>query len=128
MTLEQKAKFSNIFIWIGVLAWVPYIIARVMQIDIPGIPFLVAHLIGVLGGIILRRQASQNDAPPSPLIQRLKTISTILLVTGVSVWAVYFGLNWLTGVEREITPFLITHLTLVLSGAGIKIYIFTAKK
>lgn len=128
MTLEQKAKYSNIFIWIGVLAWVPYIVARIMQIDLPGIPFLVFHLIGVLGGIILRRQASQNDAPPSPLIQRLKTISTILLVTGVSVWAVYFGLDWLTGVERVITPFLITHLTLVLSGAGIKIYIFTAKK
>ena len=128
MTLEQKAKYSNILIWIGVLAWVPYIAARLVQIDLSGIPFLIVHLIGVLGGIILRRQALAGAAPPSEKIKRLKTISTILLVIGVSVWGVYFGLEWLTGIEREITPFLITHLSFVLTGAGIKIYIFTSRR
>ena len=98
-----------------------------MQIDLSGIPFLVVHLIGVVGGIYFRRQASEGAAPPPEHIKRLKKISTVLLITGVSVWAVYFGLEWITGVEREITPFLITHLSLVLSGAGIKIYIFTRK-
>ncbi len=47
---------------------------------------------------------------------------------GVSVWGVYFGLEWITGIEREVTPFLITHLSFVLTGAGIKMYIFTSKK
>jgi hypothetical protein len=127
MTIERKTKLSNIFIWIGVLAWVPYIAARVMKIDLAGIPFLVIHLIGVSGGIYFRRQASESAPPPSEEVKRLKTISTILLITGVSVWAVYFGLEWITGVDREITPFLITHLSLVLSGAGTKIYLFTTK-
>lgn len=127
MTIEQKEKFSNSFIWLAVLAWVPYIAARVMQIDWSGIPFLVVHIIGVTGGIYFRRQASEGAQPPSKQTIRLKTISTILLVTGVSVWAVYFGLEWITGVERVITPFLVTHLSMVLSGAGIKIYIFTQK-
>jgi len=128
MSREQKAKYSNIFIWIGVLAWVPYIAARIAQIDISGIPFLIVHLIGVLGGIVLRRQAAEGAAPPSERIQRFKMISTVLLVIGVSVWAVYFGLEWITGLEREVTPFLITHLSFVLTGAGTKMYIFTSKK
>lgn len=128
MTIEKQTKLSNSFIWLGVIAWIPYIIARLMKIDLPGIPFLIVHLIGVSGGIYFRRQASANAAPPSESIQRLKKISTILLVTGVSVWGIYFGLQWITGVERVITPFLITHLTFVLSGAGIKLYTFTTKK
>lgn len=127
MTIEQKIKYSNTFIWIGVLAWVPYITARVMQIDWSGIPFLIVHLTGVIGGIYFRRQASEGSPPPSAKIKRLKTISTALLITGVSVWAVYFGLEWITGVEHVITPFLATHLSLVLTGAVIKMYIFTRK-
>ena len=127
MTIEQKVKYSNSFIWLAVLAWVPYIAARVMQIDWSGIPFLIVHIVGVSGGIYFRRQASEGAPPPSAKIKRLKTISTILLVAGVSVWAVYFGLEWITGVERVVTPFLITHLSLVLSGAGIKMYVFTRK-
>jgi hypothetical protein len=128
MQIEQRAKYSNVFIWIGVLAWVPYIAARLIQIDISAIPFLAVHLIGVLGGILLRHQDPQNNAPLSKKTKRLKTISTVLLVLGVSVWGVYFGLEWLTGTEREVTPFLIAHLSGVLTGAGIKLYNFFNNK
>ncbi len=128
MRIDQKAKYSNVFIWIGVLAWVPYIVARLVQVDLSALPFLAVHLIGVLGGVILRRQANLSGAPPSKKIQRLKTISTVLLILGVSVWGVYFGLAWLTGIEREVTPFLIAHLSGVLTGAGIKLYLFFTNK
>ena len=128
MQIEQRAKYSNIFIWIGLLAWVPYIASRLLQFDISVIPFLVMHLIGVIGGIILRRQSSQSAAPLSKKTKQLKTISTVLLVVGVSVWGVYFGLEWLTGVEREVTPFLMAHLSGVLTGAGIKLYNFFTHK
>ena len=127
LTIEQKTKYSNTFFWIAVFAWVPYILARLLKFDLPGWPFLIGHLVGVSGGIFFRRRASDGTPPPSKAVKRLKMISTILLVTGVSVWGVYFGVEWITGVERVITPFLITHLSLVLSGAGIKIYIFTSK-
>ena len=75
MTIEQKVKYSNSFIWLAVLAWVPYIVARVMQIDWSGIPFLIVHIVGVSGGIYFRRQASEGAPPPSAKIKRLSQAS-----------------------------------------------------
>lgn len=127
MTLERKAKISNLLIWIGVLAWVPYLILRLMRKDFSVLPFLITHIICIIGGIVFRRQASAGASPPTQQTKRLKTISTVLLVLGVSVWGVYFSVQWL-GVEiSSITPFLAAHLTGVLSGAAIKLYIFFSR-
>jgi len=110
------------------LAWAPYIVLRLLQQDIPAIPFLGTHILFITGGIVLRKQASAGAAPPTRQIQRLKTVSTVLLVLGVSVWGVYFGVQWL-GVEvSSVTPFLTAHLTGVLSGAAIKLYIFFSRR
>jgi hypothetical protein len=128
MALEQKAKLSSIFIWIGVLAWVPYLVLRILHKDFSVFPFLGTHIFFITGGIVLRRQASAGAAAPSQQVQRLKTVSTVLLVLGVSVWGVYFAVQWL-GVEvSSIKPFLAAHLTGVLSGAGIKLFIFFSRQ
>ena len=127
MTDNEKEKYSRAFIIIGVLAWLPFICGRLFNITLSAIPFLIIHLIGVTGGVLLRRDTDSN-IEISPKRKRLKNVSTALLVFGVSVWGVYFGLQWITGVEREITPFLIAHLSGVLSGAGIKLYTFFTKK
>ena len=127
MTIEQKAKYSKMFFLLGLLAWFPYIFARAIQTDISFVPFLSVHLIGVFGGIFFRRGSESNGKKPSDKKLLLRRVSTILLLLGVSVWGVYFGLKFLTGVEREITPFLIAHLSGVLSGAGIKVYNFFSK-
>ena len=127
MTIEQKAKFSKMFFLLGLLAWFPYIFARAIQTDISFVPFLSVHLIGVVGGIIFRRQSQSDDNKPSEKKIFLRKLSTVLLLLGVSVWGVYFGLKAITGVEREVTPFLIAHLSGVVSGAGIKVYNFVSK-
>ena len=127
MTIEQKAKFSKMFFLLGLLAWFPYIFARAIQTEISFVPFLGVHLIGVFGGIFFRKQSEDNESKPSQRKLFLRQLSTILLLLGVSVWGVYFGLKFLTGVEREITPFLIAHLSGVVSGAGIKVYNFVSK-
>lgn len=125
--LEQKAKASILLIWMGVLAWVPYVALRLLGRDISVLPFLIVHILCITGGILLRRQASAGAPPPTRQVQRLKTISTVLLVLGVSVWGVYFGVQWL-GVEvASVTPFLMAHLSGVLSGAAIKLFIFFSK-
>lgn len=127
MISEKKQKLSNIFIWLGLLAWVPYIGLRIFKIDVIVIPFLAVHLTGVIGGVILRRQSGQSGESDSNSRKIRKKISTVLLILGISVWGVYFLLEWITGVEREVTPFLIAHLSGVLSGAGIKVYNFLTK-
>lgn len=127
MTLESRAKFGKYLVWLGLLAWVPYILARALQVELTVIPFLAAHLTGVLGGIWMRR-GGERPAAPTKREKFLKQFSTILILLGVSAWAAYFGLEWITGVEREIKPFLIVHLSGVLSGAGIKVYNFLARQ
>ena len=127
MTIEQRAKFSKMFFLLGLLAWFPYIFARAIQTDISFVPFLSVHLIGVIGGIIFRKQSQTEANKPSERKLFLRKLSTALLLLGVSVWAVYFGLKFITGVEREVAPFLIAHLSGVLSGAGIKVYNFFSK-
>jgi hypothetical protein len=128
MTTEQKTKYSRILIILGVLAWLPYIIARLLKVDLSAIPFLILHLIGVLGGVLLRRNTEAGtNGEASRQIIFLKKFSTVILILGVSVWGVYFGLQWITGVSREVTPFLIAHLSGVLTGAAIKLYIFFSR-
>ena len=127
MALEQKVKLSKVFIWIGVLAWVPYIVLQILQKEISVFPFLGTHIFFIVGGIVLRKQASEGKAPPTQKVQRLKTVSTVLLVLGVSVWGVYFLVQWLGVDVTSIKPFLAAHLSGVLSGAAIKLYIFFSK-
>jgi len=127
MTDQQKLRLSNLSIWLGVLAWVPFVGFRLFGYEVSLVPFLILHLVGVSGGLILRKLAAPDpgEAPRNRVI--LRRVSTVLLVLGVSVWGVYFGLKWGTGVEREVTPFLIAHLSGVLTGAGIKIYTFMSR-
>jgi len=127
MTIEQKAKYSQMFFLLGLVAWFPYIFARAIQAEVSVIPFLGVHLIGVFGGIFFRQKSENNANKPSEKKLFLRRVSTILLLLGVSVWGVYFGLKFFTGIEREVTPFLIAHLSGVLSGAGIKVYNFFSK-
>lgn len=128
MTSDQRAKYSKILIWLGFLAWLPYIVFRAFRIDIVILPFLAVHLVGVIGGSFLSRDPNQPAKPISSQEKFRKTFSTVLILLGVSMWGLYFGLELITGVEREVTPFLIAHLSGVLSGAGIKIYNFLSRK
>jgi hypothetical protein len=128
MSIEQRQTYSKYLIWLGLLAWIPYILMRALRLEVVVMPFLVVHLTGVLGGAFLQRASSGEQNTVSERERFRKTFSTVVILLGVSVWGVYFGLEWITGVEREVAPFLIAHLSGVLSGAGIKVYNFLSRK
>jgi hypothetical protein len=128
MSIEQRQTYSKYLIWLGLFAWVPYIAMRALRMEVMVLPFLLVHLTGVLGGAYLQRTSNSERHTVSEREQFRKTLSTVLILLGVSVWGVYFGLEWITGVEREVMPFLIAHLSGVLSGAGIKVYNFISRK
>ena len=126
MSTPQKIRYSKLFIWLGVLAWVPFIISRFMGIDLNGIPFLIAHLTGISGGLYLRRQVAMEMPAPSERIKKLKRFSTILLIIGVSIWPLYYLIRSMSQNPLEIGGFLFLHLSFVIVGGSMKMYIFSS--
>jgi hypothetical protein len=54
-SLAGLKRISQILVVLGILAWAPYVyLTRIQDTAIEMTPFLVAHLVGVLGGSALR--------------------------------------------------------------------------
>ena len=52
---RRRKIASRILIYLGVLAWVPYLyFERILALDVEIGPFLAVHLVGVLSGVTLR--------------------------------------------------------------------------
>lgn len=117
-TKWNKEKFGKILIWIGVSAWVPYIILRIIGSEVSLWPFLAFHLTGIISGSQLRKS---EDKKYSSSENRRKLISNILIGIGILAWAPYIYLNNILGEEVVITPFLITHLSGLFSGILVRL-------
>lgn len=113
----SKERLGRMLIWLGVLAWAPYILLVVTGESPSVILFLVLHLTGVIGGIKLRR--SDNIGIPEPSRSRKplqRRISNALIFIGIIVWGPYFLMKSSLGEQVEIVPFLIIHLSGIFGG------------
>ena len=53
--VSSQIKISNILIGIGIATWVPYLLIKnLLNPELAILPFLIVHLIGVIGGILMR--------------------------------------------------------------------------
>ncbi len=53
--VSLQIRVSNILIGIGIAAWVPYLLIKNLLIpELAILPFLIVHLIGIIGGILMR--------------------------------------------------------------------------
>lgn len=104
---------GNILVIMGVLAWVPFIFLVANGQEPPIYPFLVFHLIGVIGGTRLRVRANPVAAGKKP---RRAIFGRILIILGVLAWAPYLYQTEVLGQSIEMRPFLVMHLTGVLGG------------
>jgi uncharacterized membrane protein len=121
---KDKESAGTALIWLGVLAWLPFFVMISSGREVSVLPFLAAHLIGVLGGARLRSMAERVVASPEAAedeaTRRIKLISRVLIYLGVLAWAPYIYLTRIVGQELEVGPFLIAHLTGVLGGAALR--------
>ena len=112
-------RLANVLIILGVLAWVPFF-WQLAQAENPSIvPYLAAHLTGVLSGAWLRSR--RKPGPGSEVFGRRRILaSKILIYLGVLAWGPYFYLTKVAAAEVEMTGFLAAHLTGVLGGAALR--------
>ncbi|HLF27113.1 MAG TPA: hypothetical protein VJG32_12310 [Anaerolineae bacterium] len=124
MTSKNRRTLGTVLIWIGVLVWVPFLASVTSGQELSIIPFLAAHLTGVLSGWWLRSSADRLEGiDPSRDMhgRRRKLVSRILIYLGVLAWAPYLYLERILGEDVNIAPFLAAHLTGVLGGVGLRL-------
>ena len=119
-----RHTLGTVLIWLGVLAWVPFLALVMSGQDVSILPFLVVHLTGVLGGWRLRSSADRRpgmDPAGAAIGRRRQTASRVLIYLGVLAWAPYLYTTRIVEQETNIAPFLAAHLTGVLSGVGLRL-------
>lgn len=116
----NQARLSKIFIWIGVSVWGFYGFFLLMGKNPSLLVFLPIHLTFVLTGIRLRRGI--KDVEERKRNPNLKTLSNVFLAIGVAAWLPYFYVHYFYQIDVGHLPFLILHLTGMLSGGLFKLF------
>jgi hypothetical protein len=115
-TTLARYRLGTIFIWLGIMTWVPFIVLRLVGEKPSLLWYLPFHLIGVIGGSRLRATARKEmDLPPGKT-SLLRLIAHGLIYAGILVWAPYFYLKATTLAPVDVMNFLPYHLTGVFGG------------
>jgi len=115
-TALARYRLGTIFLWLGIMTWIPFIILRLVGEKPSFFWFLPFHLIGVIGGSRLRAAARKEmDLPPGKT-SLLRVIAHGLIYAGIAVWVPYFYLKATTQAPVEVMNFLPYHLSGVLGG------------
>jgi hypothetical protein len=111
-----RYRLGLALIWLGVLAWAPFVLLRISGEKPSLFWYLPFHLIGVIGGSRLRSVARRElGITPEP-----KNIWRILghglILTGVAVWVPYFYLKLIVQSPVNVMNYLPFHLTGIFGG------------
>ena len=115
-TPSARYRFGSVLVWVGVLAWAPYIFLRVTGQDTSPFLFLPFHLIGVVGGARLRSYARKEMGISKTKKNLFRVIGHVMIWAGVSVWLPYFYMKLVAHAPVEVMNYLPYHLTGVLGG------------
>ena len=112
----MRDRLGNVFIWLGVLVWAPFIILRIIGEQPSMSLYLPLHLLGVMGGSRLRAFARKELGIPKPQKTRLQLFGHGLIWAGILVWAPYYYLKIVVGQPVDVMDYLPYHLIAVLGG------------
>jgi len=118
---DPKKILGTILIWIGVLAWTPFLLLIFNDKEVSIWPFLIVHLAGSIGGAKLRGPEPEEEMAVG--VKRRK-ISKILIYLGVMAWIPYIYLNSISAQKLPITPFLAAHLTGIFGGIFVRASVY----
>jgi hypothetical protein len=80
-------------------------------------PFLVVHLVGILGGTRMKALAKKGKTPRKR--HKRQVIGRIMILLGVLAWIPYLYQKELLDMTVEIRPYLSVHLFGVLGGIAL---------
>ena len=112
----MRYRAGLVLIWVGVLAWMPFILMRANGSKPSIFWFLPFHLTGVIGGSRLRKLARQEMGAEAPKKNAFRTIGHSLIFLAILVWGVYFYLKLVSGLPVQVGDFLPYHLTGIFGG------------
>jgi hypothetical protein len=114
----NKSNLSKVLIFLGVSVWVVYFtllfIGRHPSLYI----FLPIHLTFIFTGVKLRKSAGEGQKKEKS--EKLKNTSEILLAIGMAAWFPYFYIHYYYEIDVNHLPFMILHLSAMLSGGVLK--------
>ena len=125
---ETRFRLATVLIWVGVLAWVPFIVMRIIGYTPSIFWFLPFHLIGVVGGSRMKSMARREMGTDLHKKTRLRTLGHLLVFVGIFVWIVYFSLKLIFHVPVDVGQFLPYHLTAILSGITVLLVNFLVQR
>lgn len=112
----MRYRLGNVFIWLGVLVWAPFIFLRIMGEQPSMSLYLPLHLLGVMGGSRLRAFARKELGIPKPQKTRLQLLGHGLIWAGILVWVPYYYLKVVSNQPVDVMDYLPYHLTFVFGG------------
>lgn len=110
-------KLGTIFIWMGVAAWLPFLYLLAVGQHPSIYPFLIVHLVGILGGSRMKALAKKDKTPHKR--HKRQVIGRIMIILGVLVWLPYLYQKEFLDMTVEIRPYLSVHLFGVLGGIAL---------
>ena len=110
-------KLGTIFIWMGVAAWLPFLYLLAVGQHPSIYPFLIVHLVGILGGSRVKALAKKDKTPHKR--HKRQVIGRIMIILGVLVWLPYLYQKEFLDMTVEIRPYLSVHLFGVLGGIAL---------
>lgn len=119
-TPDKLRKYGTLFIWLGILVWVPYFALRFIGESPSLMLFLPFHLAGVIGGSRMRISANKQLGIAVEKRRGYKRIAHYILIASILVWIPYYVLK-LSGRPVELSPFLTVHLIGIASGTGLMV-------
>lgn len=125
MTTVTQKKIGIVLIWMGVLAWVPYIYLISNGKESSIWPYLIVHLAGSFGGGKLQGRTEQDKLLVGT---RRRKISKVLIYIGVIAWLPYIYLDNIVGIDVDITPYLTAHLLGIFSGIFVRLSVVISEK
>lgn len=115
---------SRALIGVGVAAWLPYLILLARGAHPSLLPYLALHLLFIFLGVRLKRDPGKARRTRTPLA----VAGTVLVVLGVLVWLPYLYSKYVLHAARAIAPYLILHLSGVLTGGFLRLSASSPRK
>lgn len=115
-SVVSRYRLGTVLVWIGVLAWAPFILLRAFGEKPPFLFFLPFHLIGVIGGSRLRSIARRELGLSPPKRNLLHMAGHGMILLGIAVWVPYLYAKLVSGQPVEVMGYLPFHLAGVLGG------------